>query len=109
MRMVPHRISRILGRSKRGVKMVEALISAGAAIAVGVLSLIGVIITNNRANNKMQNSINTAQAVTDERISELTREVRMHNDFARRIPVIQEQIKVVNHRVADLEQYHKPN
>lgn len=89
--------------------MIEALISAGAAIAVGVLSLIGVIITNNRANNKMQSSINTAQAVTDERISELTREVRMHNDFARRIPVIQEQIKVVNHRVADLEQYHKPN
>lgn len=89
--------------------MIEALISAGAAIAVGVLSLIGVIIRNNRANNKMQSSINTAQAVTDERISELTREVRMHNDFARRIPVIQEQIKVVNHRVADLEQYHKPN
>lgn len=89
--------------------MLEALISAGAAVIVGILSFIGVIITNNRANNKMQSSINTAQAVTDERISELTREVRMHNDFARRIPVIQEQIKVVNHRVADLEQYHKPN
>lgn len=89
--------------------MLEALISAGASIVVGILALVGVIITNNRANNKMQSSINTAQAVTDERISELTREVRMHNDFARRIPVIQEQIKVVNHRVADLEQYHKPN
>lgn len=89
--------------------MLEALISAGASIVVGILALVGVIITNNRANNKMQSSINTAQAVTDERISELTREVRMHNDFARRIPVIQEQIKVVNHRVSDLEQYHKPN
>ncbi len=89
--------------------MSEALISAGAAVIVGVLSLVGVIITNSRANSKMQNDMKTAQAVTDERISELTREVRMHNGFARRIPVIEEQVKVVNHRVADLEELHKPN
>ena len=89
--------------------MTEALISAGAAVVVGVLSLIGVMITNSRANSKMQNDIKTAQAVTDERISELTREVRMHNEFARRIPVIEEQIRVANHRVSDLEQLHKPN
>ncbi len=76
---------------------------------VGVLALIGVIITNNRANNKMQNKMTTAQAVTDERISELTREVRVHNNFARRVPVIEEQIKVANHRLADLEELHKPN
>ena len=76
---------------------------------VGALALIGVIITNNRANNKMQNKITTAQAVTDERISELTREVRVHNNFARRVPVIEEQIKVANHRLADLEELHKPN
>lgn len=56
----------------------------------------------------MQIGMKTAQAVTEERISELTREVRMHNDFARRIPVIEEQVKVVNHRVADLEEIHKP-
>lgn len=87
--------------------MTEALISAGAAIVVGVLSLVGVIITNSRSNNKMQNNIKTAQAVTDERISELTREVRMHNGFAQRIPVIEEQIKVVNHRIGDLEELHK--
>ena len=89
--------------------MTEALISAGGAVVVGVLSLIGVMTTNSRSNNKMQNDIKTAQAVTDERISELTREVRMHNDFARRIPVIEEQIRVANHRVADLEELHKPN
>lgn len=89
--------------------MTEALISAGAAVVVGVLSLVGVMITNSRANSKMQNDIKTAQAVTDERISELTREVRMHNDFARRIPVIEEKIRVANHRVSDLEQLHKPN
>lgn len=89
--------------------MTEALIAAGAAITVGVLSLIGVIITNNRANKKTQDSIGTAQAVTDERLSELTREVRMHNDFARRIPVLEEQIKVANHRLTNLEDLHKPN
>lgn len=84
--------------------MTEALISAGGTLIVGVLSLVGVIITNSRSNNKMQNDIKTSQAVTDERISELTREVRMHNDFARRIPVIEEQIKVANHRIADVEE-----
>ena len=87
----------------------ETLISAGASVLVGALALIGVIITNNRANNKMQNKMTTAQAVTDERISELTREVRVHNNFARRVPVIEEQIKVANHRLADLEELHKPN
>ncbi len=89
--------------------MSEALISAGAAIAVGLLSLIGVIITNSRSNNKMQSSMKTAQAVTDEQIKELTREVRLHNNFAQRIPVLEEQVRVVNHRVADLEEIHKPN
>ena len=89
--------------------MTEAIISAGAAVVVGLLSLVGVMITNSRASSKMQNDIKTAQAVTDERISELTREVRLHNDFARRIPVIEEQIRVANHRVADLEELHKPN
>lgn len=89
--------------------MAETLISAGASVLVGALALIGVIITNNRANNKMQNKMTTAQAVTDERISELTREVRVHNNFAQRVPVIEEQIKVANHRLADLEELHKPN
>ena len=88
--------------------MTEALISAGSAIVVGVLSLIGVMVTNSRSNSKMQNEMKTSQAVTDERISELTREVRLHNNFAQRIPVIEEQIKVVNHRVGNLEQFHKP-
>lgn len=89
--------------------MTEALISAGAAIVVGVLSLVGVMISNSRANSKMQNDMKTAQAVTDERISELTREVREHNGFGRRIPVIEEQVKVINHRISDLEELHKPN
>lgn len=89
--------------------MIEALISAGASVLVGGLALLGVIVTNSRSNNKMQSDMKTAQAVTDERISELTREVRMHNDFATRIPVIEEKIDVANHRISDLEEYHKPN
>ena len=87
----------------------EALISAGAAVVVGILSLIGVMITNNRSNNKMQQEMKTSQAVTDEKINELTREVRKHNDFAERIPVLEEKIKVTNHRLSDLEEFHKPN
>lgn len=87
--------------------MMEALIAAGASIVVGILSLIGVIVTNSRSNSKMQSEMRTSQAITDEQIKELTREVRMHNDFARRIPVLEEQIKVTNHRITDLEEYHK--
>lgn len=83
--------------------MNEALIAAGASVIVGLLSLIGVVITNSRSNNKMQNGIKTAQAVTDERISELTREVRKQSNFAERIPVIEEKIRVANHRIDDLE------
>ena len=89
--------------------IIAALVSAGAAIIVGVFSLIGVMVTNSRSNNKMQNDMKTAQAITDEKINELTREVRMHNDFARRVPVIEEQIRVTNHRISDLEGFHKPN
>lgn len=88
--------------------MIEALIAAGSAIVVGVLSLVGVIITNNKSNNEMKSDIKTAQAVTNERINELTREVRMHNDFATKIPVLEEKIDVANHRISDLECFHKP-
>ena len=75
-----------------------------ASIIVGVLSLVGVIITNNTSNKKIEQKLTTAQAVTDYKIDELTREVREHNNFARRMPVVEEQIKVINHRLEDLEQ-----
>ena len=89
--------------------ILPAIISAGSSIIVGVLAFIGVVVTNNKANNKMQNEMKTAQAVTKERLDELTREVREHNNFASRVPVIEEQIKSINHRVKNLENYHKPN
>ena len=82
----------------------ESLIAAVASIIVGFLSLVGVIITNNTSNKKIEQKLTTAQAVTDYKIDELTREVREHNNFARRMPVVEEQIKVINHRLEDLEQ-----
>ena len=85
----------------------EALIGAGASIIVGVLSLVGVVITNNNSNKKIQSQLETQQAVTDYKIDELTREVREHNNFAKRMPVVEEMIKVANHRIDDLEQETK--
>lgn len=74
-----------------------------AAAITGVLSLIGVIVSNVGSNKKIEHKLETSQAVTDCKIEELTREVREHNNFARRMPVIEEQIKVINHRIEDLE------
>lgn len=74
-----------------------------AATITGVLALLGVIFSNVMSNRKIEHSLDKAQAVTDTKIDELTREVREHNNFARRIPVIEEQIKVANHRIDDLE------
>ena len=88
-------------------EIVVALIAAGSSILVGIFSLIGVSITNNKSNDKMQNEMRTSQAVTEERIDELTREVREHNNFAHRMPVVEEQIRVINHRISDLESLHK--
>lgn len=72
-------------------------------IIVAILTLLGVIVTNIGSNRKIEHSLETSQAVTDCKIEELTREVREHNNFARRMPVIEEQIKVINHRIKDLE------
>jgi hypothetical protein len=77
------------------------------ALITGGLALIGVVVTNNRSEMKIQHQLETAQAVTDTKLDELTREVREHNGFARRMPVVEEQIKVINNRIKDLEGYHK--
>lgn len=66
------------------------------AIVGGAVTLIGVLIANGKS-----------QAVTETKIDELTREVREHNNFARRMPVVEEQIKVINHRINDLEEINK--
>lgn len=85
------------------------------ALITGGLSLIGVIVTvvvgNKKTTKQVTNQVTTQvahklevnQAVTDTKIEELTREVRLHNGFAQRMPVVEEQIKVINHRLSDLE------
>lgn len=76
--------------------IIATLITAAATILV-------VIFQNRATANKVTSEIEKHQAVTDTKMDELTREVREHNNFARRMPVVEEQIKVVNHRLADLE------
>lgn len=66
------------------------------ALITGGITLLGVLISNGKA-----------QAVTDTKLEELTREVREHNHFAQRVPVLEEQMKVVNHRIQDLEDAQK--
>lgn len=82
------------------------------ALITGGLALIGTIIsgrnTVDKVNRSVMQNLSTSQAVTDTKLEELTREVREHNNFARRVPVMEEQIKVINHRIEDLEGYHKP-
>ncbi len=67
------------------------------AIITGAITLMGVLIANSKN-----------QAVMETKVEELTREVRAHNNFAQRMPVVEEQIKVINHRIEDLEGFHKP-
>ena len=67
-----------------------------SALIAGAVTLIGVLIANSRS-----------QAVTDTKLEELTHEVREHNNFARRVPILEEQMKVANHRIADLENHER--
>ena len=85
--------------------MSEAVVTA---LITGGLSLVGVVLTCLFTARRNENAMRISQAVTDTKIEELTREVREHNGFARRMPVVEEQIKVINHRIEDLEQFHKP-
>lgn len=74
-----------------------------SSLITGSLALVGVIITVWASNSKLQHKMDVDQAVTKTLINELTREVREHNNFARRVPVMEEQLKAVNHRISDLE------
>ena len=85
----------------------EILIPVIVALITGGFSILAVVLTNNHANNKMQHEMTTAQAVANEQIKELTREVRTHNDFATRIPVLEREVELLKERVASLEEYHK--
>ncbi|MBR2561438.1 MAG: hypothetical protein IKF59_04345 [Lachnospiraceae bacterium] len=73
------------------------------AVITGVIGLIGTIITVVATSRKTEENMRVSQAVTENKLEELTREVRIHNNFAQRMPVVEEQIKVINHRLDDLE------
>ena len=73
--------------------MLETILTA---VITGAVTLIGILISNGKA-----------QAVTDTKLEELTREVREHNGFAQRMPVVESEIKRINHRIDDLEGFHK--
>lgn len=80
--------------------MVEIIV----AIITGIATVAAVIITNNRSNSDMNARLDKAQAVTQTKLDALTEEVRKHNNFASRIPVLEEKVSVANHRISDLEQ-----
>lgn len=73
------------------------------AIITGGLALIGVVFSNLQTSSKTDTLIKINQAVTDTKLEALTQKVQEYNDFARRVPVLEEQVKVINHRIADLE------
>lgn len=88
--------------------MTEAIV---VALITGGLALAGTVISVLASSRKTEQILQAKQAVTEERITELTREVREHNNFAKRMPVVEEQVKVMNHRIKDLEQemFHHEN
>ena len=77
------------------------------ALITGAVTLAGTILTVWATSSKTQHKIDVQQARFDEQLKELTREVREHNNFAQRMPVVEEQIKVANHRIEDLEKQAK--
>ena len=84
--------------------MSEAII---VALITGGLSLLGIIYSSNKTAQTMDSKLDKQQAVMETKMDDLPREVREHNNFAKRMPVVEEQIKVINHRIEDLEEYHK--
>ena len=76
-----------------------------AALITGSLTLIGTVITVIAANRKTEQSMRIAQAVTDTKLEELTREVRLHNGFAQRMPVVENDVKTIYKRLDRLESH----
>lgn len=73
------------------------------SVITGICSIVAVAVTSAASGKKLQQQLEISQAVMNTKLEALTSEVRTHNEFARRMPVIEEQIKVINHRLDDLE------
>ena len=85
------------------VDITVALIAGGSSILVGLMTLLGVIITNKKSNDKIERQLEISLAVTDTKLETLAVEVRKHNNFASRMPVVEEQIKEITRRI---DEYH---
>lgn len=83
--------------------MIEIIV----AVITGIATVTAVVLTNSRSSRDMDAKLDKAQAITETKLDALAEEVRKHNNFAEKIPVIEEQIKVVNHRLTDLEHAQK--
>lgn len=86
--------------------MIETIV---ASLITGGLSLVGVVVTCIATSHKNENALKIAQAVTDTKIEELTREVREHNNFARRMPVVENELEHLVDDVHKLQSYHTSN
>lgn len=86
--------------------MTEAIL---VALITGGMSLIGVVVTCLATAKKNEKTIEISQAVMKTEIAELTREVREHNNFAKRMPVVETEIKNIRNEIEDLKKYHQPN
>lgn len=87
--------------------VIVALISAGASIIVGLLTFAGVVVTNRKANAEMIHKMEVWRAVTDTKVEELTREVREHNNFAKRMPEAETEIRHISDEINRLRRYHE--
>ena len=91
--------------------IVIAIIGASASAFASIMAFVGVVVTNRKANEKliqdMKEEIAVYRAVTDEKISELTREVRKHNNFAERMPVVENEIEHMHEDVKRLQKFHE--
>lgn len=96
----------LLFRFRKGFEDMESIISS---LLVGGLSLIGVIFTSTQTNKQIENKLSTAQAVTDARLENLASEVKRHNDFWMRVPVLESRIKSLEHDVDELQRICRSN
>lgn len=85
----------------------DGVIEVVVAVITGIATVLAVILTNSRSSREMDAKLEKAQAVTETKIDELTREVRIHNGFAQRIPVLEEKMNVADDRIKSLEAYHR--
>ena len=77
------------------------------AVVTGIATVLAVVLTNSKSNRDIDAKLDKKLAVTDTKLDELTREVREHNSFAQKIPVLEEKIKTLTHRIEYLEKFHK--